>query len=564
MSNIQVVFRDMAELEKEERGRLKARQFLLDQIKARNNDKLPEELQDEYDQIENKLESSAVVDPVFKAVQQEFPGVKDHAEGLLPSQVSGVALTAAEILLAAALGILQRDNQANTGQTTIITGKTVGLQVINAAMAKRFATALALARGEYTANKALFDAVLPILVEEGLAGLLTSGGSIAVATSVTRPAVVRADQWAAVVKILVGQGIEATDIHLDLKTKLALASQEGANENASPSSISIDLPDLEEQSDVEIVADNLRAMQALYFAAMLEEMKVFQVVDKLVELFQYGMLPLGKGTAGDMLYGYWKKSVNRLTEIERRNLYARAFGLPGGEAGGTPNREFDELFLRFVSGVSSFVRQFTVDELLRAKVALTVNTQQVQKAARDLAANLSLHGYGVAYFAATELQSQIKDAISVLGNQEIKGAYGARDMFQVIDQVATLELGGARNSIRCRTMANAGAVIIGWLAARSSLLASPGRVRILDLDVIRDENPRPLGVKATVDPTDRDLVDACEQWLAVTGTSGDRVQEYSQPSEAPMVTSSPIRIPEVARELLETVGIKPNGKGAVL
>jgi hypothetical protein len=312
------------------------------------------------------------------------------------------------------------------------------------------------------------------------------------------------------------------------------------------------------------VADNLRAMQALYFAAMLEEMKVFQVVDKLVELFQYGMLPLGKGTAGDMLYGYWKKSVNRLTEIERRNLYARAFGLPGGEAGGTPNREFDELFLRFVSGVSSFVRQFTVDELLRAKVALTVNTQQVQKAARDLAANLSLHGYGVAYFAATELQSQIKDAISVLGNQEIKGAYGARDMFQVIDQVATLELGGARNSIRCRTMANAGAVIIGWLAARANLLASPGRVRILDLDVIRDENPRPLGVKATVDPTDRDLVDACEQWLAVTGTSGDRVQEYSQPSEAPMVTSSPIRIPEVARELLETVGIKPNGKGAVL
>jgi hypothetical protein len=263
-------------------------------------------------------------------------------------------------------------------------------------------------------------------------------------------------------------------------------------------------------------------------------------------------LPLGKGAGGDLLYNYWKKSINRITEIERRNMYARSFGIPGGEVmDGNLNTDFDPLLLRFVSAVSSFVRQFTVDELLRSKVPLTVSMQQVHKAARDFAGSLSLRGYGIAYFAATELQTQIKDMFAILGDIEIRAAYGARDAFQLIDQVATLELGGARDSVRYRTMANSGAIIIGWLAERAALLNSPTRVRVLDLDQIRDDAPRPAGTKALVNPNDRDLVDACEQWLAVTGTSDDRVMEYSQPAESPMMTAAPIRIPEAARDALE-------------
>jgi len=41
-----------------------------------------------------------------------------------------------------------------------------------------------------------------------------------------------------------------------------------------------DLPDLGARN--EIVADNIRATQVLYTAAMLEELKVFQVVDRLL------------------------------------------------------------------------------------------------------------------------------------------------------------------------------------------------------------------------------------------------------------------------------------------
>src|SRR5260370_17755955 len=98
---------------------------------------------------------------------------------------------------------------------------------------------------------------------------------------------------------------------------------------------------------------------------------------------------------------------------------------------------------------------------------MPVNPEQVRKSGRDIAANLSLHGYGVAYFAATELQKQLNDIIALLNDEDIKRAYGSRDIWQAIDQVATLQLAGPRNSIRYRTLASARAVIYPWPAAHT-------------------------------------------------------------------------------------------------
>jgi hypothetical protein len=566
-----IVFKDMAEREAAERRRLADRQFELEQLRH-SSGALPRDLQAEYDANKKKLRNTRhVIDPLFNAVQAELDKtnehVGDHQQGRLPSQIAPVAkgakaapapataptatpaaaapaaavapkpaadgarftpgkLTDAEQALAAVYGILERQNQTDP------------------AIGRRFITSVALARGEYNGSRPLFARVLPILVGEG---------------DGTGHDNVRAEQWSGVVRTLVEQGVTADDDHLPLKTRLALASLEGADDGGAPSSLVIDLPRLEETEELEIVVDNLHAMQALYFSAMLEEVKLFQVVEKLVELFQQGMLPLGRGKAGDFLYGYWKKAVDRLSEVERRNLYARAFGFPGGEPQGAPNREFNELWLRFVSAVSSFRRQLTVDELLRSSIPVTVSEEQVRKSGRDLAANASLHGYGIAYFAATELQTQIREVIGLLSDPELKAAFGARDMWGVVDQVAMLELGGARNSVRYRTMATSGAVIMRWLAERASVLATASRAPVLNLQSIRDATPRPAGHNPTNDPTDRDLVEACEQWLAVTGTPDVRVEEYAQPSEGPTTISSPVRIPSIASDLLASVGVSGNG-----
>lgn len=523
-----------------------------------------------------------VLDPMFSGVwdltaspKQLKTGIRDtlsqittkpvgdiDVNGQFPSQLSSARPMAA----AAAAG---SGGSTGTASTGVVAPSPMDLSVAERQLAaayglmeadgftdpktERFVPAVSTSLGEYTASQALFDGVLNVLL------------SLGQTTDSTGAAVrqIRAEQWATVTRTLRSQGVQAGDALLALKVQTALAGEVGGGDATPPSSIDIDLPDLEAQSDIEIQSDNLQAMQAIYFAAQLEDLKVFQVVDKLVELFQNGMLPLGKGNAGNTLYDYWKQAIKRMTETERRNLYFRTFGFAGGDASaGAPNREFNDLWLRFVSAVSSYARQVTVENLLRTNIPIPVSQQQVKKAARDLGANLSLHGYGIGYFAATELQNQIREIITLLSDSDIKTAYGARDMWQVIDQVASLELGGAKNSIRYRTMATSGAIIIRWLATHAAVLVSTDQIIVLDVNQLRNLNTmRARGVKATVAPTDRDLVDACDQWLAVTGTADKNVEDYAQPAEAPNLTSRPIYVPQVARDLLESVGIQAPGGG---
>jgi hypothetical protein len=548
-------FTDMKERNDAELQRMLLRYYYLTSQIGQLGPQLPPDLQAELTALTDQFTAAGMtppfkastptpqVDPLFKAIRDQLASmlsmqspVGDPVDGVLPSQLAQTDLTDPEKALAAVYGLLETDNQTDPASIRFVGGMTQAL-------------------GEYSTSKPLFDAVLQIMADEGQNVTQQLRLTPARGTQHIVASDVRANQWASVVRILRADGTQASDYLLKLKTLTALTNVVGGGDNAPPSSLSIDLPDLDAQSDLQIVADNIRAMQAIYFAAMLEELRMFQVVDKLVEQFQSGMLPLGKGNAGDTLYAYWKKSVNRLSEIERRNLYARTFGLAGGEPQVSPNREFSDLWLRFISAVSSFVRQNTLEDMLRSSVPVAVTQEQVRKSGMDLAANLSLHGYGVAYFAATELQTQIQEIIGLLSDPEVKTAYGARDMWQVIDQVATLELGGAKNSIRYRTMATAGAVIIRWLAERGPALSGTTMSTLLDVNQIRNPSVRLNGGKPLVSPTDRDLVDACDQYLAVTGTQEQSIEQYAQPVETPNQTSRPIQIPEIARDMLSSVGI---------
>ena len=103
-------------------------------------------------------------------------------------------------------------------------------------------------------------------------------------------------------------------------------------------------------------------------------------------------------------------------------------------------------------------------------------------------------------------------------------------------------------------MAQAGAIIIRWLAKKHNDLASVGRGSLLDESAIRSQNAQ-RSSEPMQDPTDVDLVIAAEQWLAVTGTPDMQIEEFSQPSETPAQTSRPVQIPQAARDLLDSVGV---------
>ena len=549
MADKPIVFSDLKEREEAARDTLRRRQYDLEASqKKAPNEKLPPRLEDELYTITNKLKSKDVVDPLFVALRNSLidicecdwererrnPNLFQHEDGKLPTQLANPPeqLEGREIVLISIYGILERN--ANTSPKLSDSGQPDA----------RFKQDVSVAHGEFVANIDLYKAVLTKLAQAGEKG----DGYYA-----------RGDHIAAVIRTLKAEGVTADSDRLGMRIDFALARVDGATDGAPLSSVDIDLPDLEDQTDVDIVGDNIKALQALYFVASLEELKVFQVVDRLVEMFQHGYLPLGRGTAGDRLYRYWKDSFDRLSELERKSLYSRCFGLPGGVPNqGSPNREFESVWMRFISAVSSFSRQFEVNNLLTQRIPVGVSQEQLRKSGRDLAANLSLHGYGIAHFAAADLQKQIKEIIDILSDSEVKLSFGARDMWQVVDQVASLELGGAKNSIRYRTMAESGAVIMRWLADKQSRLTRIGSV-VIDPQAVRDFNPRATGEKASTNPTDYDLVNACEQWLAVNGIPDQEIESFAQPIESPFVTSRPVQVPggmmDQVRDAVDSVGL---------
>ena len=68
-------------------------------------------------------------------------------------------------------------------------------------------------------------------------------------------------------------------------------------------------------------------------------------------------------------------------------------------------------------------------------------------------------------------------AAGLLGDPDVRRAFGARDMWQVVDSVARNDLGGARNSARHRALAQSGTAILDWLAEHARDLAKARAVR---------------------------------------------------------------------------------------
>ena len=369
-------------------------------------------------------------------------------------------------------------------------------------------------------------------------------------------------EFARVMRCLRDKGINQSEPQLRRRINECLDSIQRVGGDRPLSDVQIALPDLDQISDYQIQAENVRLMGSIICAAMMDELKVFQVVDRLVEMSQNGTLPIGRGTAGEMLYKYWKETPNRMSEVERLNFYAICIGIPGGDANSKGNWEFNDLWIRFVSTVSSLVRQKTIDRLLQQGVPAAIGQQQVRKAARDLGRNLSAHGYGMALYAAIELQTEINKIIALLSHKDIMSAFGARDMWQVIDQVATLELGGARNTARYATLATCGAIITAWLANNVEKFNRSTTRQVIDLVAVTSDDPPTAGSEATSRPLDYDLVNACELWLADTAISDDRIEQLArEPRESTAMTSRPIQIPSIAREMLDQAGVPGMGFG---
>ncbi len=216
-----------------------------------------------------------------------------------------------------------------------------------------------------------------------------------------------------------------------------------------------------------IVKRNLEAAAVLYSAAALEEMQLFAVADHLADKFVKGLLPL-RGSAADNMNQWVRNSSDRLTEQERRSIYGHVLGGTQSSAA-SPNAEFASLLARFLASVSDYERQAPL-----AKTKKRPGAEQVHQAARDLALNVSNRTYGASHFAAAMLARHIRAAAQLLSDPAVLGAFGAKDMWQLVEQVSKKELGKTANTARQRTIAESGASILNWLGQVSQPLGTSG------------------------------------------------------------------------------------------
>jgi len=324
---------------------------------------------------------------------------------------------------------------------------------------------------------------------------------------------------------------------------------------------SLELPPLtgEDGGDVEIEPENIRAVALLYAAVNLEEMRMFHVVDRITEIFNNGQLPVGFDAGGRALDTYYFDREDRLNEAERRMIYSRVLGTPGGMISKEvqPNTQFDALWIRFLSSLAEFDRQQRVDEIIATRTVRPQNLtgEYVRKAGRDLAANVSLYGWGGTHFAARRLNGHIATALDILNQPSIQKAYGVTNPYQLIERVAAAEFGATPNIVRLRTMADAGNKILNIVAKYHNVWTRSNGLPLFEERTLFTSS---FGTTAgDINLADRDeLMNQTQFWLAVNGIKDDQVDKLSQPEQARYEPS----IPTFAGMLPGVNGAAGNGK----
>ena len=72
-------------------------------------------------------------------------------------------------------------------------------------------------------------------------------------------------------------------------------------------------------TNVAVVSETIRALAALYCAAMLEELWAFDVVDRLLERWMTGLLQIDRSGRGDSLLREWLEIRASPSDAERRD-----------------------------------------------------------------------------------------------------------------------------------------------------------------------------------------------------------------------------------------------------
>jgi hypothetical protein len=359
----------------------------------------------------------------------------------------------------------------------------------------------------------------------------------------------------------------------------------------------LDLPDLDQGAAApdDIQPDNIRAVAVIHAGYQLEQLRLFEVVDRVTETWWNGQLPIGFDRGSKALDDYFWSTEFRLSPPARHMQYSRVLGATGGEVSQEvqPNTQFNDLWIRFIASLAEYDRQQRIGDIVGGQRAnaLTLTGEGIRQAARNLAANASLYGWGGTQFAARRLAKHVSTSFAILNTPEIQAAYGVDGPYKVIERVATEQWGAAPNIVKYRALAEAGKNVLNLIAKYSSIWSgSTGKplfndpattsqsdiaigtlaesFNTLAAAITSTRTPGIAGVPAgaggaggapsldgsnpaaaTADISDADRDELLRQAgnvIAVQGIKDDTVAQFSQPAEAQYAPSIPTFVPPSA------------------
>ncbi len=308
----------------------------------------------------------------------------------------------------------------------------------------------------------------------------------------------------------------------------------------------LDLPPLGD--DAQIVDDNVRAVGTLAACYFLERARLIDVLDSVTDEFVLGKVPIGNDAAGRALDDY--RTIPReklLSPVERSAVYSRVLGFAGGDVPKTvlPNKEWGAHVDKFIAAVAEYDRQRRVALFFNNAAGnqrpLSYTGELVRKAGNDLGRISSLYGYAGSQFDARRVAEMVQRALRILTITSLQRAYGVTNPYQLIERVASANLGQSVNVVKYKTMAESVKAIMDIIAKYAPVWSRTGGTPLFN-----DDLPAAGGIGLVVGPPgdinnqDRDdLINRVQYWLAVTGTGDQQVEKMSQPSPSLATPSIP-------------------------
>jgi hypothetical protein len=246
---------------------------------------------------------------------------------------------------------------------------------------------------------------------------------------------------------------------------------------------------------------NIMAAGALDYVYNLGELLgVFKLADALVLNWAAGALDISDTQTSNQLYRYWKVRDDRMSPEERGMLYKRVL-----DKGDTDvlskmvvNSQFPTLWDNLMQEVATYVQA-------NADAAVDKNVSQIaiHRAIQELQYNLTEFMTGMAHMQVTEMYAQLKDAMTLLGSDNVVSQLSGgrrKNVWSVIAYLSKQELGTAPDVAAIRTLAVDGNRVFQRIAQ--------------------------FTVGGFSDADFQDFLDAAEAWILAAASLGD----YQPPS----------------------------------